>query len=124
MKTAKELFERLKNDDVFAKEFAEAFNAKREAGASVDYSTSIRLAEEFGYSVSKEAIDEYIGSQDYELSEEELDLFTGRRAFRRRVRKSRGRYVLPDNCRLCFSSLMMTLWKETMMISPKYIYEL
>ena len=124
MKTSKELFERLKNDDVFAKEFAEAFNAKHEAGAPVDYSTSIRLAEEFGYSVSKEEIDEYIGSQDYDLSEEELDLFTGRRAFRRRVRKSRGRYVLPDNCRLCFSSLMMTLWKEMMMISPKYIYEL
>ena len=77
MKTAKELFERLKTDEAFAKEFVKALDARREAGAGSYYETIIPSAEEYGYSVSREELDEYIGSQDTELSEEELGKVAG-----------------------------------------------
>ena len=77
MKTANELFERLKTDEAFAKEFAEALKSKREAGAKNQYETIIPTAKENGYSVSEEELDEFINSQDIDLSEEELGKVAG-----------------------------------------------
>ena len=77
MKTAKELFERLKTDEAFAKEFSEALQAKREAGAKSYYETFIPAAAERGYELSKEELEEAINSQDSELSPEELGTVAG-----------------------------------------------
>ena len=77
MKTAKELFERLKTDEAFAKEFSEALTAKREAGAKSYYETIIPAAEERGYELSKEELDEILKAQDSELSAEELGKVAG-----------------------------------------------
>ena len=77
MKTAKELFERLKTDEAFAKEFSEALTAKREAGAKSYYETIIPAAEERGYELSKEELDEILNAQDTELSAEELGKVAG-----------------------------------------------
>ena len=77
MKTAKELFERLKTDEAFAKEFSEALTAKREAGAKSYYETIIPAAEERGYELSKEELDEILNAQDTELSPDELGKVAG-----------------------------------------------
>ena len=77
MKKATDLFKRLKTDEAFAKDFTEALKARREAGAKNYYETVIPSAEEFGYSISKEELDEYIALQDTELSEEELGKVAG-----------------------------------------------
>lgn len=77
MKTAKELFERLKTDEAFAKEFAEALKTKREAGAKSYYETYIPAAAERGYELSKEELDEIINAQETELSPEELGKVAG-----------------------------------------------
>ena len=77
MKTAKELFERLKTDEAFAKEFSEALTAKREAGAKSYYETIIPVAEERGYMVTKEDIDEMLKVHDEELSPDELGKVAG-----------------------------------------------
>ena len=77
MKTAKELFERLKTDEAFAKEFAEALKTKREAGAKSYYETYIPAAAERGYELSKEVLDEIINAQETELSPEELGKAAG-----------------------------------------------
>ena len=44
MKAAEEFFERLRTDEAFAKEIAEALSAKREAGANSYYDTVIPAA--------------------------------------------------------------------------------
>lgn len=77
MKTAKELFERLKTDAAFAKEFTEALNAKREAGAKSYYETIIPAAEERGYAVTKDDIDEMLKAQEADLTPEELGKVAG-----------------------------------------------
>ena len=77
MKTAKELFERLKTDEAFAKEFTEAVTAKREAGAKSYFETYIPAAAERGYELSKEELDAVINSQDTELSAEDLGKVAG-----------------------------------------------
>ncbi|MBR5088789.1 MAG: Nif11-like leader peptide family RiPP precursor [Ruminiclostridium sp.] len=77
MKSAKELFERLKTDEAFAKEFSEALTAKREAGAKSVYETFIPAAAERGYELSKEELDEVINTQESELSPEELGKVAG-----------------------------------------------
>ncbi|MBR5088791.1 MAG: hypothetical protein IK093_05135 [Ruminiclostridium sp.] len=77
MKTAKELFERLKTDEAFAKEFSEALTAKREAGAKSVYETFIPAATERGYELSKEELDEVLNAQEAELSPEELGKAAG-----------------------------------------------
>ena len=77
MKSAKELFERLKTDEAFAKEFAEALKVKREAGAKNYYETMIPTANEFGYEVTKEDLDETMAVHEAELSPEELGKVAG-----------------------------------------------
>ena len=72
MKTVKELFEGLKTDEAFAKEFNEALKAKREAGAKSYYETFIPAAAERDYEISREELDEIINAQETELSPEEL----------------------------------------------------
>ena len=77
MKKATDLFKRLKTDEAFAKDFTEALKVRREEGAKSYYETVIPSAEKFGYSISKEELDEYIALQDTELSEEELGKVAG-----------------------------------------------
>ena len=77
MKSAKELFERLKTDGAFAKDFSEALKAKREAGAKSYYETFIPAAAERGYELSREELDEVLKAQDSELSAEELGKVAG-----------------------------------------------
>ena len=77
MKTLNDLFERIKTDEAFAQEFDKALQEKREAGAKSYYETIIPAAEERGYSVSKEDIDECIRAKETELSEEELGKIAG-----------------------------------------------
>ena len=77
MKTAKELFERLKTDETFLKEFDEALKVKREAGAKSVYETFIPAAAERGYEISKEELDEILNAQETELSAEDLGKVAG-----------------------------------------------
>ena len=77
MKKSKELFERLKTDEAFAKEFSEALAAKREAGAKSYYETFIPAAAERGYELSRAELDEVMNAQDAELSPEELGKAAG-----------------------------------------------
>ncbi len=77
MKTAKEFFERLKTDEAFAKEFMERIKEKREAGVKNYYDAIIPAAEKYGYSVSREEIDEAAQSNENELSEEDLGKVAG-----------------------------------------------
>ena len=77
MKTAKELFEKLKTDEAFAKAFTESLNAKREAGAKNYYETMIPAANEFGYELTAGEIDEIVNAQDTELSPDELGKVAG-----------------------------------------------
>ncbi|MBR5088799.1 MAG: hypothetical protein IK093_05180 [Ruminiclostridium sp.] len=77
MKTAKELFERLRTDEAFAKEFDEAIKVKREAGAESIYEMFIPVAAERDYELSKEELDEAITVNSEELSPEELGKVAG-----------------------------------------------
>ena len=77
MKTAKEFFERIQNDEAFAKEIAEACQAKRDAGATNYYETIIPVAEERGYEVTEENLDSIVENMSSELSEEELGKVAG-----------------------------------------------
>jgi hypothetical protein len=51
--------------------------AKREAGAKNYYETIIPAAEERGYELSKEELDEILNAQDTELSPDELGKVAG-----------------------------------------------
>lgn len=77
MGTTKELFDRLANDQEFARKFSESVNAKREAGASSYYETVIPTAAEFGYEVTEEELDEINEQSRAELTEEELGKVAG-----------------------------------------------
>ena len=77
MKTAEELFNRLKTDEAFASEFAGALTAKREAGAANYYETMIPAANEAGYELTKEDIDAVLDANKGELTEEELGKVAG-----------------------------------------------
>jgi len=77
MKTSKEFFERLQNDESFAKEVAEAVQAKRNAGAADYYETFIPVAADHGYEISNEDLDAIFKDRNTELSEEELGKVAG-----------------------------------------------
>ena len=77
MKSSKELFERLSKDEAFAKEFATAITAKREAGAANYFETVIPAAADFGYEISEEEVQAIADAQKEELSEEELGKVAG-----------------------------------------------
>lgn len=77
MKTSKEFFERLQNDEAFAKEIGEAVAAKREAGAESYYETFIPVAEERGYEISREELDAIHDAQAAAISDEELGKVAG-----------------------------------------------
>ncbi|MBR5088790.1 MAG: hypothetical protein IK093_05130 [Ruminiclostridium sp.] len=72
MKTAKELIERLQNDEAFAKEYTEALKAKQESGTNDVYESVIPVAAGFGYEITNKDIDEIRASADEELSADEL----------------------------------------------------
>lgn len=77
MKTSKEFFERLVNDEAFAAQVEEAIKAKREAGAANYYETIIPTANELGYEVSEEELDALNKQAELEMSEEELGKVSG-----------------------------------------------
>ncbi len=77
MKTSKEFFDRLTNDESFAREVEEAIKAKREAGAQSYYETIIPVVAERGYEISGEELDDINEKQMSELSEEELGKVSG-----------------------------------------------
>lgn len=77
MKSVKELLNDLNSNEAIAKEFADALREKREAGAHNYYETIIPVAEEMGYAVSKEELDEIIEDNSKELTEEELGKVAG-----------------------------------------------
>ena len=77
MKSSKELYERLKTDEDFAKEFTEAVIAKKEAGAANYFETVIPAAADFGYEISEEEVQAIADAQSQELSEEELGKVAG-----------------------------------------------
>ena len=77
MKSSKEFFDRLRNDEAFSKEVAEAIIAKREAGAENYYDVYIPVANERGYELSREEIDTILEASKEELSEEDLGKVAG-----------------------------------------------
>ena len=77
MKSSKEFFEKLSNDEAFAKEVGNAIQARREAGAEDYYETIIPVAEELGYEISKDELDSIIEERSSVLSEEELGKVSG-----------------------------------------------
>ena len=77
MKTAKDLFERLNADEAFGKEFTEALQKNHEAGAKDNYESFLRTAQEYGYSASREDLDEMLKSLEGDLTEEELGKVAG-----------------------------------------------
>ena len=77
MKSSKELFKRLGEDEAFAKEFSDAVRAKRESGASSYFDTMIPAAAEFGYELSEEELQTVADSMEAQMSEEELGKVAG-----------------------------------------------
>ena len=70
MKTAADFFDRIKNDEAFANEFNSKLTVRRKGGANNYYDTVIPAAEEYGYAVTEEDIDELLNFQEDELSED------------------------------------------------------
>ena len=77
MKTSKEFFERLQTDEVFAKEIGEKAKEKVEAGERDYKKLWIPLAEQYGYELTDEEIDEIQEKMATELSDEELGKVAG-----------------------------------------------
>ena len=77
MKTSQEFFDRIGSDREFAETVAKALQAKREAGAGNFYETYIPVAEENGYSLTREDLDDPLRASAGELSEEELGKIAG-----------------------------------------------
>ena len=77
MKTSKEFFERVQNDEAFAKEVNEAFQAKRESGAKNVKEVVIPVAADFGYEITEEEIDAIYEQQSENMTEEELGKIAG-----------------------------------------------
>lgn len=77
MKTSREFFEKLQNDEAFAKEVTEKVKAKADAG-DVDYkSVWIPIAEEYGYEVKEAELEEVYEKAAAEMSDEDLGKVAG-----------------------------------------------
>lgn len=77
MKTSKEFFERLQNDEAFAKEVGEKAKAVVDAGEQDYKKIWIQIAEEYGYELTYEELDERYRIATAEMSEEELGKVAG-----------------------------------------------
>ncbi len=77
MKSSNDFFQRLKTDEAFAKDVADAIQKRREEGATNYYETFIPVAEERGYEITKEELDALYEAQTAEMSEEELGKVAG-----------------------------------------------
>ena len=64
MKTSQELFERLRTDEKFASEFADVLGTKRKIGAKDYFEAVISAAEEHGYAVGREELEEYMKNRN------------------------------------------------------------
>ena len=77
MNTSKEFFERLQNDEAFAKEVEEKVKEKMDAGEQDYKKFWIPLAQEFGYELTEEELDERYKAATAEISDEELGKVAG-----------------------------------------------
>ena len=77
MNTSKEFFERLQNDEAFAKEIGEKAKEKIDAGEKDYKALWIPLAAEYGYELTEEELDERFEAASAELSDEELGKVAG-----------------------------------------------
>lgn len=77
MKTAKEFFDKMKNDQDFAVKICDELITKRDAGAKDYYETIIPTAAENGYEVTRADIDDILSVSGEEMSEEELGKVAG-----------------------------------------------
>ena len=74
MKTSKEFIERLQSDEEFAKEVSLAF--KEKYGEGEDYKAIIGIANDRGYELTEEEVDEMY-ENTAELTDEELQKVSG-----------------------------------------------
>ena len=77
MKTSKEFFERLQNDEAFAMEIRGKAIKKIDAGEQDYKALWIPLAAEYGYELKEEELDEWYKIATAELSDEELGKASG-----------------------------------------------
>lgn len=74
MKSSKEFFDRMQSDEAFNNEISVAY--KERLKAKDDYKVIIRIANEHGYELKEDEIDE-LYDQTCELSEDELEKVSG-----------------------------------------------
>lgn len=77
MKTSKEFFERLQTDEAFAKAIGDEIKAKAEAGETDYKKVIIPVAQDAGYEISGDKLDDMYEKMTTELSEEELGKVSG-----------------------------------------------
>ena len=77
MKTSKEFFERLRSDEEFAKEVVVKAQEKIDAKKTDYKEVWIPIAEEYGYELTGEQLDELNEQATASLSEEELGKVSG-----------------------------------------------
>ena len=77
MKTAKEFIEKLRTDEVFAKQVNEGIQKKKDAGAKDYVDAILAVAAELGYEVTREQVEGLRAKQEESISEEELGKAAG-----------------------------------------------
>ena len=77
MKTSKEFFEKLQNDEAFEQEIGTKVKEKFDAGEKDYKGIMISIASEYGYELTGEELDEMNEKLSAELSEEELGKVAG-----------------------------------------------
>ena len=77
MNTSKEFFERLQNDEAFAQEVGAKVKEKMDAGETDYKALWLPIANEYGYELTEEELDERYEAAAGELSDEELGKVAG-----------------------------------------------
>ena len=77
MKNSKDFFDRIAGDEAFAQEIGKKVKTKIDAGETDYKKIWIPIAEEYGYEISPDELDEMIEDAKAELSDEELTRVAG-----------------------------------------------
>ena len=77
MKTAKEFYEKLTQDEAFARDVNEKIQAKKDASAPDYAEATVAVAAELGYEVTAEQVRKLRAKQSEEIGEEELGKAAG-----------------------------------------------
>ena len=77
MKNAKEFFDKIANDEAFAREIGQKVKTQIDAGETDYKKIWIPIAAEYGYEISPDELDEMIEDAKTELSDEELTKVAG-----------------------------------------------